>query len=338
MADVAHQLSLQVRHGSEHAASDDVSLNLGEPQLYLIEPRGVGRREVQANFWVRIQEIFDQRTLVRRQIVGDDSDLFATRLVGNDIAEESDELGRRMPRRGLAEHLARLGVEGRVQGQRAVAKILKAVSLGAPWGKRQHRILAIEGLNRRLFVDAEHGRVLRRMQIKADDLRRFALKIRIIRGHVALEPVGPQGVLAPDPCHHHVRDPQLLGKLAGTPVRRSVGWLALDAPLQDASFNGGGESRGQLAGVPAEQPRQTLSQEALTPTINKAVRAVELVADYRPRLSTVQEQNQARTSRLIGPAGLTRGSLCEFHFFHFRQDNRVAHEHQYTRFSVVTGH
>ena len=133
-------------------------------------------------------------------------------------------------------------------------------------------------------------------------------------------------------------DSQLLAKLAGTPVRRAIGGLSLDAPLQDASFNGRGKSRGQLARVPAKQPRQTLSQEAFTPTINKAVRAVEFVADYRPRLSTVQEQNQARAARLIGSSGLTRGSLCEFRFFHFRQDNRVAHEHEYTRFSVVTGH
>ena len=87
-------------------------------------------------FGCACQAVFDQRALVRREIVGDDADLFATRLVRNDVGEESDELGRRMPGRSLAERLARLGVEGRVQGQRAVAKILNPVPLGAPYAVR----------------------------------------------------------------------------------------------------------------------------------------------------------------------------------------------------------
>jgi hypothetical protein len=49
VADVAHEFSLQVWHRGEHAASDDVALDLGEPQLDLVEPGGVGRSEVQVN-------------------------------------------------------------------------------------------------------------------------------------------------------------------------------------------------------------------------------------------------------------------------------------------------
>ena len=35
-ADVAHELSLQIRDGREHAAGDDVALDLAEPQLDLV--------------------------------------------------------------------------------------------------------------------------------------------------------------------------------------------------------------------------------------------------------------------------------------------------------------
>jgi hypothetical protein len=38
MADIAHELFLQIGDGSEHAAGDDIALDLAEPQLDLVEP------------------------------------------------------------------------------------------------------------------------------------------------------------------------------------------------------------------------------------------------------------------------------------------------------------
>ena len=49
MADVAHQFSPQVGDGGEDAACDDVTFDLGEPQLDLVEPGRVSRREVQVD-------------------------------------------------------------------------------------------------------------------------------------------------------------------------------------------------------------------------------------------------------------------------------------------------
>ena len=54
MTDVAHEFSLEVGDGSEYAARDDVALDLAEPQLDLVEPRGVGRSEVQMNLRMRL--------------------------------------------------------------------------------------------------------------------------------------------------------------------------------------------------------------------------------------------------------------------------------------------
>src|SRR6202043_1009815 len=36
-----------------------------------------------------------------------------------------------------------------------------------------------QGLDRRLFVDAEHQRILRRVQVQADNIRRFRGKLRV---------------------------------------------------------------------------------------------------------------------------------------------------------------
>jgi hypothetical protein len=75
-----------------------------------------------------IQKIVDLPRLMGREIVANHVDIFAARLVDDDVREERDKLRRRV---SLAEYLACLGVERRVQGQRAVPGVLKAVPLGA---------------------------------------------------------------------------------------------------------------------------------------------------------------------------------------------------------------
>jgi hypothetical protein len=46
-ADIAHELAGKVLDGREDAARNDIAFDLGEPELYLIEPGGIGRREMQ---------------------------------------------------------------------------------------------------------------------------------------------------------------------------------------------------------------------------------------------------------------------------------------------------
>ena len=64
------------------------------------------------------------------------------RLTGDDVAEEVDKGGARVPRHRLAEHFARLGIQRGEERQRAVAVVLEAVSLGASGRQWQHRIEA----------------------------------------------------------------------------------------------------------------------------------------------------------------------------------------------------
>ncbi len=45
--DVLHEFSAQVGQRCEHAAGNDVTLDLGEPELDLVEPRRVSRGEMQ---------------------------------------------------------------------------------------------------------------------------------------------------------------------------------------------------------------------------------------------------------------------------------------------------
>ena len=51
MTDVAQEFDPQVVQRAEDAARDDVTLDLREPILHLVEPGGVGRREVAGAGW-----------------------------------------------------------------------------------------------------------------------------------------------------------------------------------------------------------------------------------------------------------------------------------------------
>src|SRR6218665_427108 len=117
------------------------------------------------------EERVNRLGLVCREVVDDDVNFLAARLMGHDVGEEGDELGRGMPRGGLAQHFTSLGIEGGVQRERSMPEVLKAMPLATPRRERQHRVFAIERLNRRLLVDAEDGRMLRRGQIQTGDIR-----------------------------------------------------------------------------------------------------------------------------------------------------------------------
>jgi len=110
-ADVVHELALEVGGRAEDAAVDEVTLDLAEPKLDLVEPGGVGGSEVQADVGVKLQELLHSLCLVGREVVQDDVDLLARRLLGDYRSQEGDELLGGMPGSSPPDHLAGLGVE-----------------------------------------------------------------------------------------------------------------------------------------------------------------------------------------------------------------------------------
>src|SRR4029453_13990484 len=132
-----------------------------EPVLDLIEPGRIGRGKVQMDIGMLGEEFADALGLMSGGVIEDDVDLASGRFDGDELAEEGDELLRRVPRCGLTEHRSSAGVEGRVERESPVAVVLEAVSLGTPGREGQDGIETIERLDRGLLIDAENGRVLR---------------------------------------------------------------------------------------------------------------------------------------------------------------------------------
>ena len=76
----------------------------------------------------------------------------------------------------------------------------------------------------------------RGLEIKAENLGRFALKIRIRTQFVAAQPVRLQPGFSPHARDSHVRATQFLGQSARTPVSRSICRFAMQRPVNDTCF------------------------------------------------------------------------------------------------------
>ena len=181
---------------------------------------------MQLDVGMLVEESCDQLGLVRREVVQNDVDLPVRFATGDDLAEKVDEFSAGVARGGFALDRAGLGVQRRVQRQRAVALVLEAVPFGAAGGQRQHAVAAVKSLNRRLFVDREDRGVARRIQVQADDLGGFALEVGIVRSHVALEPMRLETGFLPNLVNHCFADAELGGEFAARPMSRTVARLA----------------------------------------------------------------------------------------------------------------
>ena len=174
-----------------------------------------------------------------REVVEDDVNLLLARAQGYDFFEKGEELAAGVTGGGFAVYATGGGIQRRIQGQGSMPVVLEAVTLGASGGKRQDRVEAIQGLNSRLLVNAEHGGMLRWTQIESDDVGRLGFELRIVAGHVAFQSVRLQSRLSPDAMYGVFADAQRRGQFAATPVSGAVAWL----------LAGGRQNPGRRAGV-----------------------------------------------------------------------------------------
>jgi hypothetical protein len=117
----------QISNGSEQAARDDIALDLGKPQLHLIQPRRVDRGDVKAHLGG--EEQLDVRGLLHGKIVEHDMNPSIPLRALDQPFHKRDELAAALSGGSHAVHGAGLHVQGRVQRKRAVAIVFKAVPL-----------------------------------------------------------------------------------------------------------------------------------------------------------------------------------------------------------------
>ena len=119
----------------------------------------------------------------------------------------------------MADDPALQHVERGEQRCRAVALVVVRHRPAAALLHRQPRLGTVERLDLRLLVDRQHQRVLRRIEIKTDNILHLGGELRVVRQLEGLHPVRPQTVRRPDALHAAMADPGGLRHRPAGPVR-----------------------------------------------------------------------------------------------------------------------
>ena len=131
MADIADDLAVEVGLGFEDAACNEVSLDLGEPDLDLIKPRGIGRSVMEFDVGMGAQ-ILNGCSFMSRKVVSYDMNVGFGGLSCDHLGEKLHELSAGVAVSCLSQDLAGGRVQGRIERKSAVAKVFESVTLARP--------------------------------------------------------------------------------------------------------------------------------------------------------------------------------------------------------------
>ena len=335
--DVAPNLSGKVSDRGEDAAREQIPFDLGKPELDLVEPRGIGRREMQPHVRMLEQEGAHGLGLMRREIVRDHVNLPPLGLAGHDVTEEFDKRGAGVSRHCLTEHLARLRVQRGEERQRAVAVVLEAMSLGSAGREWQHGIETVQRLNGRLLVDGKDRGVVGRIDVQADHLGGLQLEVGIIRLHVAFEAMRLKAGALPRFRHEVVMNLEHASQFPSTPVCAAIGRRLLRL-RQNARFHRGRQDRRRLPAIPRPQAVHPIGQKATAPPIDVVAIARDRRFNSRVRVAIRQHQNHPRTARVFGSDLEAAYTAFELGSFIGRQRQRHMAPNSTSTASVSTSH
>ena len=111
LLDVTKELSGQVSFGSEDSSINDRALNFRKPDFDLVEPTRIGRRVMEPNCRIGIEELKNALGFVRAQVVGHDMNFSASRLAGHDRAQKVDKFDAGVPIGGLPDDVAGASIQ-----------------------------------------------------------------------------------------------------------------------------------------------------------------------------------------------------------------------------------
>src|SRR5262245_20730973 len=117
--------------------------------------------------------------LVRSVIVHDKMDVELSRYIGVDMLEKAQEHLMTMSGSALGQDLTVCNIKGRKQCRGAMSDRAVGDALDITQPKWQNRLRTLERLNLARYVDAEHDRMIRRIEIEPDNVLHLVDKQRI---------------------------------------------------------------------------------------------------------------------------------------------------------------
>ena len=202
-ADGVHQL-LDTDEGT---AADGLPRDDAEEDLDEVQPGARGRCEVQRDAAMAGQPGLDVGVLMGCVVVDHHVQLLA-RVSAGHLLQEGEELLVAVKLIAGLGHVSGGHLQGGEQGGGAVTHVVVRGSLGQAGTQGQDRRGAIEGLDLALLIDAEHDRLLRRVEVETDDVAHLGLKGGVGGELELLSPPGLQPVAPPTAGHGGIADPK----------------------------------------------------------------------------------------------------------------------------------
>lgn len=215
--------SFELSDAAVTSSSDLLVGELGEESLDLVDPRGVGRCEVNVEPRVFDEPVTDGLGLVGAVVVENQVNVELRWSVGVDGVEELAEFNGAMPFVGLADDLPGLDVQRSEERDRAVSAVVVGPPLGLARSHREQGLCTLERLNLGLLVDAEDNGVLGRIDVQADDVANLLDQQRVGRELEGFSTVRFESEGSPNPADRHVAEASRLRHVPGAPMSGSLG-------------------------------------------------------------------------------------------------------------------
>jgi hypothetical protein len=160
---------------------------------------------------------FNPGMLVCCVIVANDVDLFIRSDAGIYFLQEGQAFVMAVPLRRMCKHFAAQVVQRGKESHRPVPIVIMGAGADMAYSERQSGLGALESLALAFLVAAQDHGVLRRVQVKPDDVPVFFLKLQIVGQFEGAHPVRGNAVRSPKPLNRRFAQPGVGGHLPHTP-------------------------------------------------------------------------------------------------------------------------
>lgn len=319
-SDEALDLVPEFLDAAEHPTVEGSAFQLSEPAFDGVEPRGTGGREMELEARMAFEPGADLSGLVSAAVVQDQVEVQVLGRRAVNLSQEIEELFGPVAPGQPAHDLAGENVKGGVQARGAMALVVVRAPLDLAGLEGQQGLRTVERLDLGLLVPAQDHRVVRRVEVEADDIDHLVGELRVLADLEGLEAMRFEVRRLPDLPDLPRRHPGGLGHEANTPVRGLMG-DTLDREAKNLFDLSLGEFPGLPGARQVSQPVQAVGLESPPPLVDGANRSAGDLGNRIHGLPLGAQQHDPRPKgQSLGRLGRTQES---FEGLPFRLGNLV---------------
>ncbi len=239
---------------------------------------------------MRPEPVLDGFGLMSREVIEDDVNLFFGAPLDHG-GKKLAQLNRAVTFAASTDHLAGGYFQSGIKGASSMTHVFKAAPLGCPGAQGQKRLDSIQCLDGALFIHAKDGRLLRRLQIKANDLFGFGGKIRVVARHVSALSMRLEASSAPDFLHRVEADSVTPRHQATGPMTSASRWPHAQRIAQNALVLAKAHAPGPSGAGPIDQSVHPAQAKTLSPFDDVAQIEPGAFTDSAQRGAFAQQQH-----------------------------------------------